>query len=138
MRKRKLLGWRSGTPWKAGLALAYFLLCACFLVIALTTAPLIPAGQHDTLVYRLSSCILFLWLLSPAIFLSDTRLRDRLPFFKDRQRLRSLTGMLIVSMLFFYLFFLVEGWHTQTYKDSFRTYIETTFETFVEAGTPGA
>jgi len=134
----KLLGFRSGTPWKSGIAVIYYFVCASFLVIAMITPPLIPAGIRDTFIVKLSSFVLFLWMLSPAIFLSDTPMRDKLPFFKDHQSMRSLVGMMIVFVFFLYLFMVVEGLHTPGFKEVFTEYINTTFDMFVEAGTAGS
>lgn len=132
---RKLLGFRSGTPWKELLAAVYYLACATFLVIGMATPPLIACGPWDTAVVKLSTFVLFLWMLSPAIFLSDTDFRAKLPLFKKRIAMYSLVGLMIVFVLFQYLFTAVEGLHTHEYLDEFRTYISATYEGFVEAGT---
>lgn len=131
---RKIWGFRSGTPWKSGVALLYDGLCLAFLVISLMTPPLIEAGVRDALIMKLSSLVLFMWMLSPVIFLSDTPLRKNLPFFRDEQPLRSLVGIMIVSVLFLYLFTLVEGLHTPLYKAEFKAYITGAFDMFVQAG----
>ena len=74
-------------------------------------------------------------MLSPAIFLSDTAFRAKLPLFKKRIAMYSMVGLMIVFVLFQYLFTAVEGLHTHEYLDEFRTYISATYEGFVEAGT---
>ncbi|MEA4897207.1 hypothetical protein ACH6CV_09375 [Bacillota bacterium Meth-B3] len=132
--RKNIWGFRSGTPWKSGVALIYYLACAAFLVIAMTTPPLIPAGAWDAAVVKLSSFVLFVWMLSPAIFLSDTPMRGKLPFFKDRRAMRSLVGLMIVFVLFHYLFMAVEGLHTPEYKAAFTKYIGASFDRFIEAG----
>ncbi len=134
----KCWGFRSGVPWKKLLAVVYYAACLAFLVIGMTTPPLIEAGPWDTFVVKLSSFIMFVWMLSPAIFLSDTPLRDILPFFKDRQLLRSLVGLMIVCVLFQYLFMASEALHTPEYQEAFTAYINASYETFVEAGSTGS
>lgn len=131
---KKLWGFRSNTPWKKLLAVVYYVACISFLIIGIQTGPLIPCEGRDVAVVYLSTVILFLWMLSPAIFLSDTPLRDALPFFKDRQTLRSLAGMMIVFVLFQYLFMVSERLHTQAYQDAFQTYITDSYAGFAEAG----
>ena len=74
-------------------------------------------------------------MLSPAIFLSDTAFRAKLPLFKKRIAMYSLVGLMIVFVLFQYLFTAVEGLHTREYLDEFRTYISVTYKGFVGAGT---
>lgn len=132
---KKIWGFRSGTPWKMTLATLYYIACFGFLVVGMTTPPLIPCGQWDAVVMKISTLILFLWMLSPAIFLSDTTLREILPFFRDRIGMRSLVGLLIVFVLFQYFFMASESMHTEAYKASFNTYITQSYEGFVEAGT---
>lgn len=134
-RLKKVLGFRSGTPWKSTVAVVYYLLCAAYLVIAITTPPLIPADTRDTIIVKLSSFVLFLWMLSPAIFLSNTPLREKLPFFKEHQLLKSVVGLMIVFVLFQYLFMAVEKLHSDEYSETFTQYITESFDTFVEAGT---
>lgn len=137
-RLKKVLGFRSGTPWKSTVAVVYYLLCAAYLVIAVITPPVVPADGRDTAIVKLSSFVLFLWMLSPAIFLSNTPLREKLPFFRDHQFMKSLVGLMIVFVLFQYLFMTVEGFHSEEYSKVFSEYISESFDEFVEAGTAGA
>lgn len=133
----RLLGFRSGTPWKKLVAVMYYAMCLGFLAIGMATPPLVPAGAWDTFVVKLSTFVLFLWMLSPAIFLSETPLRDKLPFFKERIGMRSLVGLMIVFVLIQYLFMATESLHTPEYMDVFTEYINASYETFVEAGSAG-
>lgn len=133
-RLKNIWGFRSNTPWKKTLAVLYYAACAGFLLIGMTTPPLISCGAWDAAVVKLSTFILFLWMLSPALFLSDTPMREKLPFFRDRQTMRSLVGLMIVYVIFQYLFMASESLHTQEYKEVFTTYINSTYEGFVEAG----
>ena len=105
----KLLGFRSDTPWKKGIALIYYGSCFVFFMIAMITPPLIPASSADTVITKISSFILTLMLLSPALFLSDTFLRNTLPFFKVKSFLSSLTGLLIVWAFLMYFFLCSES-----------------------------
>ena len=135
---KRCWGFRSGVPWKMIVAVLYYAMCLVFLVIGMTTPPLIEAGPWDAFVVKLSTFVLFLWMLSPAIFLSETPLRDILPFFRDRIAMRSLVGLMIVFVLFQYLFMASESLHTPEYKEVFNTYICASYETFVEAGSAGS
>lgn len=131
---RKVLGFRSGVPWKGIVAVGYYILCAFILVVCLVTPPLVPAGPWDTFLVKLSSVVIFLWMMSPAIFLSETPIRNNLPFLKKHTLLDSLAGMFIVLFLFSRVFILTEGLHTPEYKEAFNTYIEESYSGFVEAG----
>ena len=130
----KVWGFRSGVPWKKLVAVIYYAACLTFLIIGMTTPPLIEAGPWDAFVVKVSTFVMFVWMLTPAIFLSDTILRDILPFFRDRIPMRSLVGLMIVFVLFQYLFMASESMHTPEYQEAFSTYISAAYEGFVEAG----
>ncbi|MDR2505072.1 MAG: hypothetical protein LBD16_03090 [Oscillospiraceae bacterium] len=130
----KLFGFRSGVPWKRGVALVYYLACAAFLIIGMLTPPLIPSGMRDAIVFKLSTFVIFLLLTSPAIFLSDTKIRRKLPLLRDNVGSKSLVGMMIVVVFLFYLFLMAEGLHSKEYAAEFRSFINETFDGFVEAG----
>lgn len=119
----KLFGFRSGTPWKSGLALVYYVALLVFFVTASITPPLVEADSRDALLFKLSSLVLFLWLASPAVFLSDTRFRRYLPLFKARQGSKSLIGMFLVSLLFLNMFVQIERLHSQEYQRLFQAFI---------------
>ena len=131
---RCLLGFRSSTPWKQILAIVYYVACAAFLVIGMTTPPLVSCGLRDAVVVKLSTFVLFLWMFSPAFFLSDTPFRKRLPFFKKQIAMYSIAGMMVVFILFQYLFMAVESLHSHAYLDDFRAYISVTNDEFMKAG----
>ena len=131
---KKLLGFRSGNPLKMTVALAWYLLCLVVLFFGLTTPVPVTAGAYDGGIYRLSGVILFLWMLSPAVFLSDTPLRQYLPLFCKRQTGFSVMGMMIVFVFFAYLFASVESLHSAAYQEMFNTYIQSAYQAFVEAG----
>ena len=131
---KKLLGFRSGNPLKMTVALAWYLLCLVVLFFGLTTPVPVTAGAYDGGIYRLSGVILFLWMLSLAVFLSDTPLRQYLPLFRKRQTGFSVMGMMIVFVFFAYLFASVESLHSAAYQEMFNTYIQSAYQAFVEAG----
>lgn len=128
----KLLGFRSGTPWKKAAAVLYYAVCAVVLLAGLFSGPLVEAGAWDGFVYKVSVLVIFAWMLSPAIFLSDTPLRKRLPLFRRYEGRKALLGMMIVFLLFTYLFAMVESWHTPAYKAAVDTYYEAIFARYDE------
>lgn len=131
---KRLFGFRSGKPWKMILAGLYYLCGFVVLFFGLSTPMAIQAGPYDQTIYGCSILILFLWIMSPAIFLSDTPLRDYLPLFKKRIRTESIVGMMIVFLFFAYLFGSVESLHTPQYQAEFEAYTYSTYQGFVEAG----
>lgn len=130
----RVFGFRSHTGWKSIVAVGYMLFCLSYLIIAMTTPPLVECDTRDMIIYRLSSITIFVWMISPFILLSNTKLRDNLPFFDKHYSLSSLMGMLAVS-LFFILFFIgIESYHSQSYKNDFQKYINETFDAFYQDG----
>lgn len=131
---KKILGFRSWTPWKMIVACLYAVVALVYLWFAMTTPLPIEAGTYDTVIYRISAFVIFLWIISPVIFLSDTPLRRHLPLFRKKVGSMSLVGMMVVFLLFSYLFAMTESWHTPEYKEAFEAYNEAAYEQFVEAG----
>ncbi len=131
---KRCLGFRYGTPWKMIVASVYYAACVAFLIIGMITPPLVESNGWDTFVVKLSTFILFLWMLSPAIFLSDTPLWSKLPLFRRKIAMWSLVGLMIVFVLFQYLFMTSESLHTAEYKAAFNKYITESYDMFVEAG----
>lgn len=132
---QKVLGFRTGKPWKKFIAGIYYLLCLVVLWFCVTTTPPVQAEAYDLVIYRLSGLVIVLWMLSPAIFLSETPFRRWLPWFKKRNNLSSLTGLMIVFLFFAYLFAVVDGLHSQEYRQAFSVYIEAAYNAFILAGT---
>lgn len=123
----RLFGFRSGTPWKKLVAILYYGVCLLVLAFGLTTRPPISMGGWDFFVYKLSAVVIFLWMLSPAIFLSDTPLRKKIPLLKDNDAHKAFWGMVIILMLFSYLFAMTESWHSPEYKQAYAAYNEQLF-----------
>lgn len=119
---KRVLGFRSGTPWKSVVAALYYAVCLFVLFMGAFTPPPVAANLWDTAVMKFSLLVIFLWMLSPALFLSDTPLRKRLPFLKKNTLLDSAVGMVIVFVIFSYLFALSESFHIAEYKQRYRQY----------------
>lgn len=127
---RKIFGFRSKTGWKSTVAVSYLLFCFAYLFIAIVTPPLIECSVYDTVIYKISSLVIFFWLISPFILLSETKLRDWLPFFNKRYSMSSFLGLMVASLLFLLFFIGVESYHSEEYKNNFRDYINTTYDNF--------
>lgn len=130
----RLFGFRSGVPYKKILAVVYYLVCILAYVICIVTPPPVTGGVRDVLILRISTTLLFLYFISPAICLSETPLRDKLPIFRKRTKMDSIMGMIIWGTLVLYFFWLSESFHTASYRQQFSAYITQAFEAFIEAG----
>jgi hypothetical protein len=131
---RRVFGFRSGKGWKSIVAAVYMLFCLVFLYYALTSEPVVACDRYDETIYRISSLVIFLGLISPFILLSETPLRDSLPFFSKRSALDSLLGMMIVALLCILFFIGTESYHTAAYRESFSAYIEAVYDQFYNVG----
>ena len=59
----KVLGFRTGKPWKMLIAGIYYLLCLMVLWYCMTTPLPVQAGDYDVGIYRLSGLVIVLWML---------------------------------------------------------------------------
>ncbi len=118
----KLFGFRSNVPWKMIVASLWYVLCLVVFVLALGSNPPVPAGTYDVFIWRISLIVIVLWMASPAIFLSETKLRNRLPLLKEHIGMKSFLGYSIIFLLFTYLFAMVLSWHSPEYKVAFNQY----------------
>lgn len=118
-----LFGFRSGTLWKMIVATVYYAFGLVVLFFGLFSSPFIEAGAYDTSVYRATVVIIFFWIESPVIFLSDTPIREKLPFFRHHTASYSLVGMMCMCVLFVYLFATVDSYHTEEYKSRMQEFM---------------
>ena len=115
-------------------ALLWYALCVAVLICGMTAEVPVPADAHDKFLYRIGAIIIFLWLLSPALFLSDSKMRSYLPLFRRRQFGFSMLGMMIAFVFFAYLFASLESLHSAAYQEEFGAYIQSAYQTFIDAG----
>lgn len=119
----KLFGFRSGVPYKKILAVIYYLFCLLAFVGAVVTPPFIEAGVRDGIVWKISLLVIVAGMLTPAIFLSDTKFKKKLPFLNQDSLMGSIVGMGLVFIIFTIVFSMVSSWHTPDYKVRFDEYV---------------
>ena len=128
-KKGCLFGFRSGTPWKKTVSVIYYAGVAVIMLLGLFSPPIVKGTSADNVIYRITILILFVWFESPAIFLSNTGLRRKLPFLRNGDTFGTIAGMMIVTVIFIWLFATVENMHSPEYKAA--------FETFMNSGSTG-
>lgn len=131
---KKVLGFRSGNILKIIIATIWYLMSFILLFYVIYTVPPVKANVYDVRIYKLSGLILYIWMLSPAIFLSNTCFRNHMPLFRSYSPTSSLMGMMIVFLFFAYLFASVESLHSPEYQKVFNSYIESAYQQFVDVG----
>ena len=115
-KKNAMLGFRSNKSWKKIVSISY--LCICGLIFGASMF-IGKAGQiavYDYIIDKIFYALLSVWLITPYIFLSNTKLRAKLPFFRQSRRGASLLGMAIVSAVMFVLFAITFALHSPEYQ----------------------
>ncbi len=133
--KWALWGFRSKNAGKFIIAILWYILCAAVLYFGITSPCPVEATGRDLALFRANSILIFFWMISPAIFLSDSPIRKHVWPFKKKEMWFSVLGMMIVNILFAYSFAQIENSHSTKFKDSFSRYIESSYQGFVDAGT---
>lgn len=94
---RRLLGFRSKTPWKSLCALVFF--CLLYLAFVLTLMPPVAADNHDQLVYKAVRATLFAAAILPVVLLSDFAWCKRIPFFSSPRASQRALGVAVLASL---------------------------------------
>lgn len=119
----KLFGFRSGISYKMIPAMLYY----AFMLFYIGTGIYGEIKYYkfepvDIVLMILKYIFFFIWFFSPAIFLSDFKYRDSLPFFKKRNVGSSLIGLILVSMFCSLMTFVYKESMSDTYKKSVEDY----------------
>lgn len=127
-KKHKLLGFRSGKPWKMAVASVYYIVCTVIAVTNLIGKPAMASmysiGAHDMLIWRLEILVLYLAFMSPAIFISDFKLRDHIVLLRLHDS-RWTTIAISFIILFIMIIYVCLGYlHTNRYTICLNAYQE--------------
>ena len=118
----KILGFRSGKVWKRAVSILYFCVCVIVLLAAIFTKRSGQITMYDFLIDKALYLVLFIWLLSPYVLLSNTAFRGKMPLFKQHTIGASLWGMVIVSVLMLFAFGAVYTFHSNEYKADMKNH----------------
>lgn len=114
--KFRLLGFRSGKPWKMVISIFYLGFYLIMLSFALSREPFPGLPASDMVVQRVYDAVLLLMFISPYICLSESKLRDHLPLFKKGRFAGSTFGMVLVLSVLFILSGVVADCYSLEYK----------------------
>lgn len=122
----KILGFRTNKVWKKILSVIYLVCFALFALGGLTGGRYEKITVLDFWIDKLYTVILLLMFLSPYIFLSNTKFRDKLPLFKKHNGWISTVGMIIVILVIAILSDFVNNLHSKEYLSDMENhaYIE--------------
>lgn len=100
----KLFGFRSGQSYKMIPAILYYAFMLFYIVTGIYgEIKYYSFEPMDVILTIIKYIFFFILFFSPAIFLSDFKYRDSLPFFKKRSSGATITGLLIVWMFCYFM-----------------------------------
>ena len=111
-----LLGFRSSKGWKKFLSTLYLIFCGMLALSAFAGGRQGQVTMYDFVIDKVWRMTIVLVLLSPYIFLSDTKLRDILPLFRRRNAGLSFLGMMIVMFTIAFIGGRINLMHSEEYQ----------------------
>ena len=119
----KLFGFRSGISYKMIPALLYYSFFLFYIAVGIYGEVRYYSFEPiDVVLEILKYIFYFIMFFSPAIFLSDFKYRDNLPFFKKRDAGSSIIGMILVWMFCSFMIFVYKECLSDTYWNSVSRY----------------
>lgn len=118
----RLLGFRTNKTWKKILSITYLVFCALFVIVAITEKRKGQITAYDFWIDKATWFVLLITAVSPYIFLSDTKFRDKLPLFGKRSKGASVAGMLIAVFSLFLIYGAVYSAHSAEYKADMKNH----------------
>lgn len=121
----KILGFRSNKLWKKAISISYLCVCVIVLLAAIFTKRSGQITVYDFLVDKALYLVLFAWLIMPYFLLSNTPIREKLLMFKQNKMGASVFGMVLVSVVMFFLFGGIYAFHSDAYKTDMKNHAYT-------------
>ena len=115
-KKGKLFGFRSNKTLHKFIAVIYMLILIIVTFSILFGMPENASG-FDIIISDARSLLSVALFASPFIFLSDTKYRDKIPFFKKRNSTSSLVGFVCVFILFMVVWSILGNFFSDDYKN---------------------
>ncbi len=113
--KGKLLGFRSNKVWKKILSILYMVFCLIMLLSCLSGRQG-KITMYDYCIKKLFQLVLSVGFITPYIFLSDTKFRQKLPLFKRYKTGASAGGMAIVLFVLMITIGIINPQHSAEYQ----------------------
>ncbi len=93
---KKLLGFRSNKVVNKIISIGYMIVCALVLIGILGTEKYVNITNYDYTISQICDSLIVVMMITPYIFLSDFKFRNKLPLFKNHTVKSNIIGMLIV------------------------------------------
>ncbi len=96
IKAKKLLGFRSNKVVNKIISISYMIVCALVLIGVLGTEKYVNITNYDYTISQICDSLIVVMMITPYIFLSDFKFKDKLPLFKNHTVKSNIIGMLIV------------------------------------------
>ena len=110
-----MLGFRSNKLWKKVLSITYLVFWGIMFLASMLDGKFKNITTYDFIISKIQNLILLIILASPYIFLSNTNLRSKMPLFKANKKGKSFLGLIIVNIILFIVFGIVNSSHSKEY-----------------------
>lgn len=127
----KLLGFRTNKIWKKIVSILYLIFCFIYLLAVICTEKYVNITNHDFIISQICDSMIFVIMITPYIFLSNTKFRNILPLFKKHNIGASAIGLIIVTIIIGIISGVIDAAHSEEFLNDRENHAYT--ETIIEA-----
>ncbi len=127
----KLLGFRTNKIWKKIVSILYLIFCFIYLLAVIGTEKYVNITNYDYLISQICDSLIFVIMITPYIFLSNTKFRNILPLFKKHSVGTSTIGLIIVTIIIGVISGVIDAAHSEEFLSDRENHAYT--ETVTEA-----
>lgn len=127
----KLLGFRTNKIWKKIVSILYLIFCFIYLLAVICTDKYVNITNHDFIISQICDSMIFVIMITPYIFLSNTKFRNILPLFKKHSIGASAIGLIIVTIIIGIISGVIDTAHSEEFLSDRENHAYT--ETIIEA-----
>lgn len=111
----KLFGFRSNKTWKKVISVVYIIFWSLLFLVIMTEGKYPNLETKDFIINKISNLIIFLFFLSPYVFLSQTKIREKLPLLNKHKFWANLLFFIILFIITIFLNSAILDLHTTEY-----------------------
>ncbi len=112
-----MFGFRSGKLWKKILSITYLVILGIIFLSVMLDGKFKNITIYDFVINKIKNLILLTVFATPHIFLSNTKLRSKMPLFKANKKIKSFFGLIIVCVILIFVAGVVDEFHSQEYLE---------------------
>ena len=111
----KLWGFRTNNTSKKFLAGLYYIFCLIIIVTLATEVPTVQSNIYDMIIFKISNILMALSFLLPVIFISNFKIKEKIPIIKKNRWWTDLIGCLLIFLIVIGSSECVNIFHSQKY-----------------------